>query len=64
MKDGEETIFDCPKGCGGKLIIRTNKLTKEQFLGCSSFPKCRYSQPLEKEMGDEEARSCSNGSRC
>ena len=29
----------CPK-CGGKLVQRTGK--KGEFLGCSSFPKCRF----------------------
>jgi len=32
----------CPK-CGQKLVTRTNKYTQSKFLGCSSFPMCRYS---------------------
>ena len=31
----------CPK-CGGKLIMRDGKYGK--FIGCSNFPKCRYTQ--------------------
>ncbi len=36
----------CPK-CGGSLILRTAKKGSNagnQFLGCSSFPKCRYTE--------------------
>ena len=31
----------CPK-CGGKLIMREGKYGS--FIGCSNFPKCRYTQ--------------------
>ena len=31
----------CPK-CGGKLIMRDGKYGS--FIGCSNFPKCRYTQ--------------------
>lgn len=31
----------CPK-CGGELIMRDGKYGK--FIGCSNFPKCRYTQ--------------------
>jgi hypothetical protein len=30
-------------GCGGKLVTRTNSSTGQHFLGCSNFPKCRFS---------------------
>lgn len=38
----------CPR-CGGKLVLRTAKKgsnSGNQFLGCSSFPKCRYIQAI------------------
>ena len=31
----------CPK-CGGALIMRDGKYGR--FIGCSNFPKCRYTQ--------------------
>ena len=31
----------CPE-CGGKLIMRNGKYGS--FIGCSNFPKCRYTQ--------------------
>jgi len=35
----------CPK-CGSPLIIRIGKYGR--FYACSAFPKCRYTEPLEK----------------
>lgn len=32
----------CEK-CGSPLVKRVNSYTGEEFLGCSAFPKCRYS---------------------
>lgn len=37
----ESSIGKCPK-CGGTLVLRTGKYGK--FLGCSNYPKCRYTQ--------------------
>ena len=33
--------------CGAAMIIRTNRQSGERFLGCSNFPKCRYSKGIE-----------------
>lgn len=33
----------CPR-CGGRLVVRNGKYGK--FLGCSNYPKCRYTQNL------------------
>lgn len=33
----------CPR-CGGQLVVRNGKYGK--FLGCSNYPKCRYTQNL------------------
>ncbi|MBN2880733.1 DNA topoisomerase I [Candidatus Woesearchaeota archaeon] len=37
---------DCPK-CKGKLVLR--KSIYGQFLGCSNYPKCKYTERIEKE---------------
>ena len=38
----------CPeKGCEGKLIVR--KSFYGMFLGCSSYPKCRHTEKLDKD---------------
>ena len=31
------------KSCGGVMVERMNNRTKEFFLGCSKFPKCKNS---------------------
>ncbi len=31
----------CPR-CGSKLMVKTGK--RDQFIGCTGFPRCRYSQ--------------------
>jgi DNA topoisomerase I len=35
----------CPQ-CESNLIIRTGRYGK--FIGCSSYPDCKYIEPLEK----------------
>jgi DNA topoisomerase-1 len=37
----EEVGRRCPK-CKSKLIYRHGKKTGLKFIGCSSFPKCKY----------------------
>lgn len=41
-KVNREIGDSCPK-CSGQLVIRINKLNQIRFLGCSNFPKCRFS---------------------
>lgn len=44
----EERI--CPR-CGGKLVVRTAKKGErvgEQFWGCSSYPKCHYTEKIKE----------------
>lgn len=39
----------CPK-CGSKLVLRTAKKGKyagNEFLGCSAFPKCRFTRNID-----------------
>lgn len=37
----ESAVPLCPR-CNGQLVARKNRKTGEAFLGCSSYPKCRY----------------------
>ena len=37
----ENSIGKCPK-CGSPLVLRTGKYG--EFLGCSNYPRCRYTQ--------------------
>jgi len=34
----------CPR-CDSELVARKNRKTGASFIGCSSFPKCRYLEP-------------------
>lgn len=43
-----ESSQACPK-CGGELVTRTAKKGAnmgKQFMGCVSFPKCRYTRSV------------------
>ncbi|MFN8296776.1 MAG: topoisomerase DNA-binding C4 zinc finger domain-containing protein [Chitinophagales bacterium] len=31
--------------CGEEFVIRYNKVTQQQFLGCSNYPECRNTKP-------------------
>ncbi len=42
----QKTGETCPQ-CGSDLVYRTG--SKGQFIGCSAFPKCRYSVGLEHQ---------------
>lgn len=35
----------CPK-CGSPLCERRNKRTGTQFMGCSSWPDCKYTRSI------------------
>ena len=39
---------DCPE-CGSPLVIRWGRHGK--FIGCSNFPKCRYTEPWLEKIG-------------
>ncbi|RMF50679.1 MAG: DNA topoisomerase I, partial [Anaerolineae bacterium] len=39
---------DCPE-CGSPLVIRYGRFGK--FISCSSFPKCRYTEPWLEKIG-------------
>ncbi len=54
----EETDKVCPK-CGSKLIIRLGKFGK--FYACSKFPKCRYTESLEKNNLGIKCPKCQKG---
>ncbi|MCD6227038.1 DNA topoisomerase I [Candidatus Micrarchaeota archaeon] len=45
----EIVMGKCPK-CGGNLVIRTARVSKKQFVGCSNFPKCKVTYPLPQNV--------------
>ena len=36
---------DCQQ-CGSPMVERVNRQDKRKFLGCSAFPKCKYTEEL------------------
>jgi len=48
----------CPK-CGAPLLIRLGKFGR--FYACSKFPKCKYTESLEKKTLGIECLKCKKG---
>jgi DNA topoisomerase-1 len=54
----EKTEKICPK-CGAPMVIRLGKFGK--FYACSNFPKCKYTENLEKNNLGIKCPRCKNG---
>ncbi len=39
-------VPECP-GCGEDMVIRTNRITGEQFYGCSMYPQCDETESID-----------------
>ena len=51
MTQLRETAKACPKcGPATRLVIQTNSLTNAKFLGCSEYPKCKYTEQLPADI--------------
>ena len=48
MEQVEYVGRNCPE-CGAPLIVRWGRYGK--FIGCSNFPKCRYTEPWLEKIG-------------
>lgn len=35
----------CPR-CGGELVLRTSKKDGREFIGCSNYPKCKFTKDV------------------
>jgi hypothetical protein len=42
------TVPDCSR-CGAEMVERRRRRDGERFLGCSSFPTCRHTEPCPEE---------------
>ena len=54
----QKTDKTCPK-CGAPLIIKLGRFGK--FFGCSKFPECKYTAPLEKPSLGIKCPKCEQG---
>lgn len=43
-------VKKCPRCTTGQLLVKTNNNTQQQFLGCSEFPLCKFTEPLPIDM--------------
>ena len=50
---GKETNV-CPK-CGKLLVRRTNKKDGSKFIGCSNYPKCKYTRNIDDIINKERS---------
>ena len=46
LHDRHSSNTVCPR-CGSDLVERTVKETGSMFLGCSSYPKCKFSKDIQ-----------------
>jgi ssDNA-binding Zn-finger/Zn-ribbon topoisomerase 1 len=51
LQDNAEVERTCPK-CGPtvKLIVKTNRLNDNQFLGCPRWPMCDHTEPIPEAL--------------
>lgn len=48
LKERHENMNRCPK-CGADLVermVKSGERAEQKFLGCSMFPKCRFTKPV------------------
>lgn len=56
MTDQRIDLRQCPRfRCEGREVIRRNASTGQQFVGCSLYPKCKQSRPLDAADFGEQA---------
>ncbi len=36
--------------CGQLLVVRRNRESGDDFLGCSQYPRCDHTQPLPEDV--------------
>jgi ssDNA-binding Zn-finger/Zn-ribbon topoisomerase 1 len=49
--EGAETELTCPNCLGApRLIVRTNRRTGHQFLGCQRWPECDFCAEIPESM--------------
>jgi ssDNA-binding Zn-finger/Zn-ribbon topoisomerase 1 len=51
LPDNQEVEIYCPN-CKWpvKLIVKTNRITRNQFLGCPNWPDCNHTQSIPESI--------------
>ncbi|SFV64217.1 DNA topoisomerase I [hydrothermal vent metagenome] len=52
---------NCPK-CGSELLLRSGRFG--QFIACSGFPKCKYTEQCDEEGNPVEKKEQTNDDKC
>lgn len=51
VERGTKVSRDCPTcGTGSKLVVRTNRQSGSQFLGCPNWPTCSHTEPIPESI--------------
>ena len=51
IRDGQYVEISCPEcGVATQLMVRRNRTSDTQFLGCPNWPECDHTQPITEEM--------------
>ena len=43
-QEGTQSVETCPECQRGSVVVKRNKKSGNQFLGCSRFPRCKYTK--------------------
>jgi len=44
-------VVECCPACGrGKMVQRTNRRDRSSFLGCSEYPRCKFTEPFDARV--------------
>jgi DNA topoisomerase-1 len=49
LRDGQLVERVCPE-CGRQMVVRRNRATETQFLGCSIWPECQGTRPIPNDI--------------
>ncbi|WP_345980108.1 type I DNA topoisomerase [Sulfurimonas sp. HSL3-2] len=60
-KLAQPTGKNCPK-CGSELLLRSGRYGN--FIACSGFPKCKYTEQVEGEENEEKAPAETSDEKC
>ena len=61
VRDETDTTAYCPKCKKGHLVVRRSNKDGKPFYGCSNYPRCDYTLPMQKVPITAETPRCTCG---
>ena len=61
VRDETDTMAYCPKCKKGHLVIRRRKENAAPFYGCSNYPRCDYTLPMQSVPISSDTPRCTCG---